>query len=137
MNKKWKKGITLSLVATLALTASVANTGKTSAAEGAPVYVDGDEIFVNEFVIGAWCEPYGTREDLEKYKQAGFNTLYLNNENPYNSTSLNHMVKRAEEHDLYCKKFGFGRRIALFRSVCRHFFPPDRRVYDDDSDRFD
>ncbi len=101
MNKKWKKGITLSLVATLALTASVANTGKTSAAEGAPVYVDGDEIFVNEFVIGAWCEPYGTHEDLEKYKQAGFNTLYLNNENPYNSSSLNHMVKRAEQYDLY------------------------------------
>ncbi len=101
MNKKWKKGITLSLVATLALTASVANTGKTSAAEGAPVYVDGNELFVNEFAIGAWCEPRGTHEEMEKYKDCGFNVLYLNNENSYNSSNMNHMVKRAEQHDLY------------------------------------
>ncbi len=101
MSKKLKKTIALSIMATLALTASIANTGKTNAAEGAPVYADGNELFVNEFALGAWCEPVGTHEDMEMYKESGHNVLYLNNQNPYNSSSLNHMVKRAKEHDLY------------------------------------
>lgn len=101
MKKKTKKGIALAVVAMLALCSSSANVKNTAAAGGAPVYEDGDELFVNELAIGAWCEPVGTHEEMEKYKDCGFNVLYLNTENGYNKSSLNHMVKRAEQHDLY------------------------------------
>ena len=62
MNKKIKNALLLSLASVLALTASVSGaTKRATAAEALPDYQDGEELFVNEFAIGGWCEPWPKR----------------------------------------------------------------------------
>ena len=65
-----------------------------------PVYADGDELFKTEFYLGAWCEPNGTDEAFERYKEVGFNVVYLMNEVPYNSSVLDHYLKMGEKHGI-------------------------------------
>lgn len=95
------KIVSLTLAAALSTSAYVVLPTAADTSTGAPTYTDGTELFVNEFAIGAWCEPYGTAEDVEMFKDAGFNVMYLNNENPYNSSSFNHMKNLANEHGVY------------------------------------
>ena len=81
MNKKTVKKLSI-VVATLCASGSLVYFSNVSGgAEGAiPVYADGNELFKTELYLGAWCEPEGTDEAFERYKEIGFNVMYLMNE---------------------------------------------------------
>ncbi len=101
MTKKAKKIISLTsaffcAVGSLTLFPSVSG----GAESALPVYADGNELFETELYLGAWCEPNGTDEAFERYKEIGFNVMYLMNKVQYNSSTLDHYLKMGEKHDV-------------------------------------
>ncbi|MBR6703067.1 MAG: hypothetical protein IKL76_00740 [Clostridia bacterium] len=101
MNKKNVKKLSIA-VATLCASGSLVYFSNVSGgAEGAiPVYADGNELFKTELYLGAWCEPEGTDEAFERYKEIGFNVMYLMNEVRYNTNTLAHYLNMGEKHDI-------------------------------------
>lgn len=106
------KIVSIALAAALTTSAYVVLPTAADTSAGAPDYIDGTELFVNEFAIGAWCEPKGTAEDIQMFKDAGFNVMYLGNENSYNSSDFNHMKNLAGEYGLYYMISNGGNRLA-------------------------
>ena len=101
MTKKAKKIISLAsaffcAVGSLTLFPSISGGAESTV----PVYADGNELFKTEFYLGSWCEPNGTDEAFERYKEIGFNVMYLMNEVQYNTSTLDHYLKMGEKHDV-------------------------------------
>lgn len=105
MTKKWKKSLALPLVVALAVTGGISGgAGRKATADintTAPTYANGEEMWKNEFFIGAWCEPETTDTQIELFKESGFNVMYLNNAVGYNKHKLRRYKELAEEHDFY------------------------------------
>lgn len=65
-----------------------------------PVYAEGNELFETELYVGSWCEPAATDEEFERYKELGFNVMYLMNKVQYNSNALVHYLEMGEKYGI-------------------------------------
>ncbi|MDY4895244.1 MAG: hypothetical protein SO532_05080 [Candidatus Borkfalkiaceae bacterium] len=101
MNEKMKKIISLAMTSFCVAGSLVMFSDVSGKAETiAPVYADGNEVFKTEFFLGAWCEPSATDESFEKYKDVGFNAMYLMNEVQYNSSALVRYLQMGKKHEI-------------------------------------
>lgn len=101
MRKKLKKIGAFSLALLFAVpTVFYGGNVSTKAEAEAPCYEDGTELFEKQFYLGAWCEPALSDEEFDKYKDCGFNVMYLNNKVKYNQRNLFEYLKKANDKDL-------------------------------------
>ena len=77
----------------LAMSSSVAESVK-------PEYSNGTELFEKEFMLGAWAEPELSDVRFQRFKDIGFNTMYLLNETNYNTTRLLAYLDKCEDYNL-------------------------------------
>ena len=65
-----------------------------------PEYTNGTELFEKEFMLGAWAEPELSDVRFARFKEIGFNTMYLLNETNYNTTRLLAYLDKCEDYNL-------------------------------------
>ena len=85
------------LAAAFAFTAAAYAAPEPRAALPDPVYAQGTGLFEKELFFGAWGEPDASDASLQRYKDAGFNVLYLNNKVEYNTNQMKYYVEQARK----------------------------------------
>ena len=99
-----RKGKIVTLVLSTSLLSSLIfpyASAMTSTAEAVkPEYTDGTELFEKEFMLGAWAEPELSDVRFQRFKDIGFNTMYLLNETKYNTTRLLAYLDKCEDYGL-------------------------------------
>lgn len=101
---KGRKRLAVALAA-VAVAVSCLFTTPAAAEPSDPVYAEPTgtlktDLFDTELFLGAWCEPKPTDGEIEKYKNCGFNVMYVANAFQYNTSGLKHVLQKADEHDL-------------------------------------
>ena len=95
-----KRRIITSILAVVIAVTALFTMPLTLATDDLPVYDDGNELFKTQMFLGAWCEPEGTEEQIQWFKDCGFNVTYLKEQQRYDGAALYHDLDLFEQYGI-------------------------------------